>query len=356
VAEHLPMKDLPHITAPSGEKILKRIEFLAEVRNRALRPLDGPDSEFESAKALADTRFDKILFLNDIIFDPEDAAQLLFSTNQVKGTGRTDYRGACAVDFINPFKFYDTFATRDLDGYATGIPFYPWFTDAGHATTRNDVLNQRDAVRVRSCWGGMIAYEAKWFQAPLFSPNEGDIPAAFMLTPKAGSFRSAPVRFRAEPDTFWDASECCLVNADIQYPRDGDNPEGPSGIYMNPYVRVAYDPKTLSWLHLTRRPERLYFLVHNILNHAVGKPGKNPRRFTEPGSHVTEVVWKPDSQLAEGGRFEEVERVADPGRFCGSRKLLGLNEHPKEGESRWMRVDIPGCETNGGGCTVEAQA
>src|SRR5436190_18505688 len=153
VSEHLPIDDLPHIKLPSGEDAVKRIAFLAEVRNRVLKPLQTNMS----------TRFDKLLFLNDVIFNPIDAIQLLFSTN-INESGRTQYGAACAVDFINAFKFYDRFATRDQEGFETGIPFYPWFTDAGHAVSRRDVLEQKDAVRVRSCWGGMVAFQAKWFQ------------------------------------------------------------------------------------------------------------------------------------------------------------------------------------------------
>ena len=56
------------------------------------------------------------------------------------------------MDFINPFKFYGTFASRDLEGYSMGLPIYPWFSSAGKAQSRQDVLDQKDAVRVRSCW------------------------------------------------------------------------------------------------------------------------------------------------------------------------------------------------------------
>ena len=141
--------------------------------------------------------FDKLLFINDVIFDPIEAAQLLFSTN-MDSTGRTNYGAACAVDFINPFKFYDRFATRDLDGYNMGIPFFPWFTAAGTATSRSDAIAGSDAVRVRSCWGGMAAFEAKWFQElqPIRSlrRNKSKPPT---------SLNTTALSFRYEKDTFW---------------------------------------------------------------------------------------------------------------------------------------------------------
>ena len=50
------------------------------------------------------TNFDKLLFINDIMFTPMDAVQLLFSTN-MDSSGRTQYGAAYAVDFIDPFRF-----------------------------------------------------------------------------------------------------------------------------------------------------------------------------------------------------------------------------------------------------------
>lgn len=288
--------------------------------------------------------FDKLLFVNDVIFDPVEAAQLLFSTN-VDSAGRTQYGAACAVDFINPFKFYDRFATRDLEGNSMGIPFFPWFTDAGSKISRQDVLDQKDAVRVRSCWGGMTAFEAKWFQ------DSGTGRRELSTKRNRSSSTTSPLRFRSEEDTFWDSSECCLIHADLQYRRSGRDIVADSGIYMNPYIRVAYDEKTLGWLALTRRPERLYSFVHNIMDHVAGLPSFNPRRTEEPGDRVTEKVWKYDDpkmalsgNITTGGlkgSYQEVNRTAGPGGFCGGRKLLLINEHPQEGESKWINLPIP---------------
>jgi hypothetical protein len=153
VFEDLDLSTLPRVQLPNGDTRIKRIAFLAEVRNRALAPIDK-----------SGIAYDRVLYINDVNFYAVEAAQLLLSTNRDDSTGRANYGAACAVDFINPFKFYDRFAARDMDGYHPGIPFYPWFTDAGTSTSRNDVLADSDAVRVRSCWGGMVAFEAKWFQ------------------------------------------------------------------------------------------------------------------------------------------------------------------------------------------------
>jgi hypothetical protein len=74
------------------------------------------------------------------------------------------YRAASAVDFINPFKFYDTYATRDLEGYSMGLPFFPMFSDSGSGQSRKDILAGKDAIPVRSCWGGLFAFDAQFFQ------------------------------------------------------------------------------------------------------------------------------------------------------------------------------------------------
>ena len=331
ISEHLSLDEIPRVIIPSGESRISRIAFLAHVRNRALQPLEANLS----------IHFDKLLFINDIIFNPVDAIQLLFSTN-IDSFGRTQYSAACAVDFINPFKFYDTWATRDFEGYSMGIPFFPWFTDVGDAASRRDVLGQKDAVRVRSCWGGMTAFEAKWFEDKIPKstlPDNVDNGNDAILN-------ISPLRFRREEDPFWEASECCLIHADLTFLRNGRNITTDPGIFMNPYVRVAYDKNTLWWLPYTRRIERLFSLIHNTLNHAAGLPWYNPRRLEQPGDDVQEKVWnynetggssnfdKIGSSLL--GSYATVSRTVGPGRFCGTRKLLVLKENARSGGKKWM--------------------
>lgn len=314
---HLSIDSLPHIHI-FGQERVKRIEYLAEVRNRALNPL-----------AATDTIYDKLLYLNDVMFHPVEAAQLLFSTHTV-ADGVADYRAACAVDFINPFKFYDTFATRDAEGYSMGLPFYPWFAAGGDETSHNDVLEGRDAVRVRSCWGGMVAFDARFFQK---NPGDHELITAGNQSP---SNFSAPYRFRAEKDQYWDASECCLIQADIQNPEPRN-----SGIYMNPFVRVAYDSTTLSWLGFTRRFERLYTPIHWLIDVATAKPKFNPRRHEEPWQQVEETVWFPDQSLPNNGSFHQVTRTASHAGFCGRRGLALIKENIMEGERNWELVRVP---------------
>jgi len=309
--EHLDFKTLPSVTIPGGEKRVKRIEYLAQVRNKALKPLEENPV----------IQYDKLLYLNDILFDPMDAVQLLFSTN-ANADGVSQYRAACAVDFDNPFKFYDTYATRDLQGYSMGLPFFPWFSTAGNGESRRDVLAGSDAVRVRSCWGGMVAFDAKYFQpSPSTSTN--------------------PVCFRSGQDLFWEASECCLIHADIQDPQTNVEDITDTRIYMNPYVRVAYDRRTLSWLGVTRRFEKLYSFLHNLGNHLVGLPWYNPRRTEVPGQHVQETVWVPDPNQDGSGSFQTLDRVAGNDGYCGRRGLQVIVEDRQPGQKGWENIPIP---------------
>lgn len=324
--EHISLNEIDHVTLPDGSRRVKRIAYLAEVRNRALRPLDEPSA----------VKFDRLLYLNDVIFDPTDATQLLFSTH-ANSQGKADYLAACAVDFINPFKFYDTFATRDLEGFSLGVPFFPWFTSSGNGLSRRDVLEGADAVRVKSCWGGMVAFDAQYFQAKdkATSNYERDGPIDF------DSRSDGLIRFRAEPDLYWDASECCLIHADLQRAGTSYKGHGDVGIFMNPFVRVAYDARTFKCLWFTRRFERLYTFPHQVVNRLVGLPWFNPRRTEQESAEVREKVWIPSRESNNGGSFQDVSRIVTGDGYCGMRTLQVIKESPRKGEQNWEKIAAP---------------
>ncbi|PYH99688.1 hypothetical protein BO71DRAFT_405239 [Aspergillus ellipticus CBS 707.79] len=323
--KHFDFTGFPTVALPDGSEYVRRVAFLAEVRNRALRPLEEHPG----------LHFDRLLFLNDVYFDALDALQLLFSTNTQNGV--SDYRAACAVDFINPFKFYDTFASRDLEGYNIGLQFYPWFTTTGKAQSRQDVLRGKDAVRVRSCWGGMVAFDAGFFQHP-----RTPMGSAARESQESYMSREVPVRFRAEEDLFWESSESCLIHADIQNPPSSPISEDEdSGIYMNPFIRVAYHPRSFSWLGITRRFEKLYPVVHGIASRLAGLPVYNPRRAEIAGEEVQERVWMSDGESGSGGEFLTVNRTAGHGGYCGRWDLQVLIPRGEDGGGGWKSVPVP---------------
>ena len=337
VSSHIDVDSLPKFQILPNEKRTKRLAYLAKVRNHALDPLDAPPSRDavkrsnSTARSADAAAFDRLLFLNDVVFSPRDAADLLFATNRDAASGRASYHAACAADYISAFKFYDRFAMRDSERYQVGVPFFPWFA-RGEALA--DVMRGRDAVRVTSCWGGMVAFEAKWF---------------------ARRGLMEPLRFRSEPDVFWDASECCLIHADLQ--RLVERREGAGSrarVFVNPYVRVAYDAGTFRWLELARRWERLFVGPHLFVSWLLGMPWGSARRLERVGDRVRRREWvytgpeadgrgktPPLSRVASYGRWETVERTATPGGYCGYDFLLSLKPAWKKGESMWEKIPAP---------------
>ena len=296
------------ITLTDGAKAVKRIEYLAEARNRALAPLRGSSAP----------RYDKILYLNDIIFDPVEAAQLLFSTN-IQYNGRTSYKAACAQDFKSPFLMYDMLAARDADGRQLGIPLYPWFSTSGSAKSRADVLTQSDAVEVKSCWGGMVAFDASFFQD---SPSH-----------------ETPIRFRAEQDLFHECSECCLIHADlIERPKvSGSSRDPGTQIYLNPYVRTTYDESTFNWLWLGRRLERLTPLIHRIITYYAGLPYLNARREVQPGDPLSQILFRRDSPSSQG-HWKVETAPANAGSYCAIANLMIKRLDRDKQLSNWETV------------------
>lgn len=214
-----------------------------------------------------------------------------------------------------------------------------------------------------------MAFEAKWFQPnhlPLLSktvpPETNDLETLHdeskpwnskhdsTLTrsggPSPSTENSSALLFRAETDTFWDASECCLIHADLSLMASSTLVPGETGIYMNPYIRVAYTASVLPWLSVTKRFERLYPPIQTIVNWLVNRPTFNPRQFQEPGHEVINHVWQWDNSAAgrhPHGHFAEVTRNALPGGFCGLRKLSYINEDHKEGDGlpKWINEKPP---------------
>ncbi|ORX93222.1 cryptococcal mannosyltransferase 1-domain-containing protein [Clohesyomyces aquaticus] len=324
--DHISLSEFPTVTLPSGEKRVKRLNYLAEVRNRATLPLQsGPIvDQWEATHPTfrrAEARFDKVLFLNDVYFSPIEALQLLFSTN------RGQYSAACAIDFVAKVMFYDTFVVHDMEGYGMGLMFYPWFPVIGEQQSRNDVLALKDTVRVRSCWGGMAAFDAEIFR-PKVSDNNETVPA---------------LRFRSIDEPYWEEAECCLFFADMEVRRAMLHEQG-KGVFVNPYIRVAYDQVTWDWLPFFRRYERMFQFLQYIVS-KIGYPEYNPRREHVAGARVEERVWIPEGDSG-AGHWEDMERNADAGGWCGQRRMFVMKKDLAKANGdgwgkNWEKVKIP---------------
>ncbi|THX26260.1 hypothetical protein D6D11_10322 [Aureobasidium pullulans] len=182
---------------------LRRIPYLAQLRNVAMQPL----YDMQNA-ALA---FDKILFLNDVVFESSDIHKLL-STND------GDYAAACALDFSKPPAFYDTFALRDSEGHEAVMQEWPYF----RSWTSLKALKNGQPTPVTSCWNGVVAMNAEPF------------------------YRVPRLVFRGVPDSLAslhvEASECCLIHADNPY-------SSTDGVWLNPNVRVGYSSHAYREVH-----------------------------------------------------------------------------------------------------------
>ncbi|KAH6896398.1 cryptococcal mannosyltransferase 1-domain-containing protein [Coprinopsis sp. MPI-PUGE-AT-0042] len=254
------MGDTGWVVTPVGNHKWRRIPFLASVRNQVLGPLDDP-------QVVNATRgFDKLLFLNDIIFTAHDALALL-------NTRGGDYGAVCALDFVPDRVFYDSFVMRDSRHRRVASQArYPY---VGSGPTRDALLRGHPAP-VTSCWNGMAAFDAK----PFLSLDK-------------------PLRFRAINDTLAqrhvEASECCLIHA--------DNPESQRrGVWVNPQVRVAYNEDV--YLRMRSWPtfkDKFLGSWLNLWNDFSGMPWSKP----EITSAITE--W-----LGE----DPTRRDSEPGLFC----------------------------------------
>lgn len=181
------------------------------------------------------------------------------------------------------------------------------------------MLAQTDAVPVSSCWGGIVAMQAKYVQNlkdTLPDPNFQAIGSP-VIDPASPRNVTSPVRFRYEPEVFVDACECCLFLADVaQVARREEGKE--LGTYVNPYVRVAYDLKALSWLPWVKRWERLFSVPQAILSTLLHLPTRNPHRAVQEGDGFMEEIW-----VNEGGswHWKLTQREARNGLFCEVREM-----------------------------------
>ncbi|GAC93933.1 glycosyltransferase [Pseudozyma hubeiensis SY62] len=192
-----------------------RIRFLVDVRNTAMQPL-----------LEATDKYTHVLWINDIVFTPQDALTLLRTNN-----GRYDQ--ACAIDFIGN-GFYDTWVTRDAHG-DTLKRQWPYFK------RDEDVEAMRKAMpfEVNSCWNGISAFDAKWF----YPASKASEPASLDVADADEDGPSQlPLKFRASKLCL--SSECQLISYDIHRATFPSRPL----VLINPGVKVAYNHRHY-WLY-----------------------------------------------------------------------------------------------------------
>ncbi|PLB53630.1 hypothetical protein P170DRAFT_371759 [Aspergillus steynii IBT 23096] len=237
-------------------KELRRIPYLSRLRNLSLQPL------VDLAKQ--GIHFDRVLFLNDVVFTTQDVLELL----QTKD-GR--YAAACALDFSHPPAYYDTFALRDIQGHEPIMQTWPYF---GSSASRQ-ALKRMEPIPVASCWNGIVAMRASPFVA-----------------------RENPLRFRGIHDSLarehLEGSECCLIHA--------DNPlSSLSGVYLNPRVRVGYHGAAYDAVHPGEQWLTSWKIWAGLWSNRLRRWGSVNRSRRETQKRV--VSWEREHGQEERGAF-----------------------------------------------------
>ena len=182
------------VWTPRNQMELRRIPYLAGLRNLVMEPLYEMQKNGEM--------FDKILFLNDVVFESRDIRNLI-------ATRDGDYAAACSLDFRDPPQFYDTMALRDSEGHDFLTQTWPFFRSRGSRRA----MKTNSPVPVTSCWNGIVVMDA----APFYDNH---------------------LKFRGIPDSLGErhleGSECCLIHADNALSQT-------KGVWLNPRVRVGYN-------------------------------------------------------------------------------------------------------------------
>ncbi|KAI1356883.1 polysaccharide export protein [Xylaria sp. FL0043] len=242
---------------------MRRIPYLARVRNQAMEPL----KEQENQGRL----FNKILWLNDVVFDTEDIVTLLHTRNE-------KYAAACSMDYKHVPLYYDTFALRDDMGLKTISQYWPWF----QSPTSRAAAEKNAPVQVTSCWNGIVVFDAEPFYA------------------------NPPLKFRGIDDTLADfhleGSECCLIHADNYLSSE-------KGVWLNPNVRVGYSVDAYRRLQRNHFPSPLWTVVGAWINRF--KSGRISIQTQLEAHVVTKRLeqWKAETPGGSLPRFE-------PGAAC----------------------------------------
>ncbi|PVU94167.1 hypothetical protein BB559_003067 [Furculomyces boomerangus] len=135
-------------------KSVHRIEYLAKIRNKALEPLETESSNGH--------KYDKIVFMNDVVFCRNDILELLYQSEHQQSDM------TCPLDFDTggpdgrEILFRDTWVARDLDGNS----FYKGLNDMVPHKPSMERAKKNLPFQVQCCWNGAAVLNAKPFYEP----------------------------------------------------------------------------------------------------------------------------------------------------------------------------------------------
>ncbi|KAI8905556.1 cryptococcal mannosyltransferase 1-domain-containing protein [Gorgonomyces haynaldii] len=223
---------------------LNRIQVLAEIRNKALKPLEQH-------------HFDMVLFMNDVYHCLDDTLELIHQQHSQK----SDI--TCGFDYTFQFPtgltvFYDTWVARTLSGHPiTFNDIFPTFTYDPEARWR--YLNGLP-LQAYSCWNGMALLNAEPFYQN--------------------------VRFRTGTDCM--GSECQQLADDFWS-------LGYNRVLMVPQVKVVYKPN--EWQHIRRYKRKVQIRAsRHTANTSLSLPTSQPQRWK--GWSLFQS-WQPDLPVGE---------------------------------------------------------
>jgi len=141
---HLDFIGVPHsiVLGNQFRNGTNRIEFLAKVRNEALKPL-----------AKSDVTYDQVFWLNDIWYCADAALQVLYHALP-EASGGLGADAVCGMDYKrdNRMKcqFYDKWVCHDMQG--GNMPNSEWN------------VKHNGPFQVFSCWNGLVSFAGDLFQ------------------------------------------------------------------------------------------------------------------------------------------------------------------------------------------------
>ncbi|EAW14735.1 glycosyltransferase family 69 protein [Aspergillus clavatus NRRL 1] len=275
------------IDTSRGQRELRRIPYLARPRNLSLRPLED--------LARQGIVFDKVLFLNDVVFTVNDVLTLL-------NTNGGNYAAACSLDFSQA-PLYMT-PLRSAMPTATNIS-----RRHGHISARRLHGTRFSSWLLYRCEVAGTAWVSSFspVHSVLLITSFPSVSPATVAMPVEPFLSTPALRFRGIPDSLaqlhLEASECCLIHADNPLSRT-------HGVYLNPQVRVGYNDLAYAAVHpsttwLTQQPQPQPV--------ALALWGNRLRRWFT-GWLVRIKKSRIQRKVAEWGRNHD--GIREPGTFC----------------------------------------
>ncbi|PVU91425.1 hypothetical protein BB559_004157 [Furculomyces boomerangus] len=153
--DKLGIRNIVSVDREQKPKSVHRIEYLAKLRNKAIEPLE--------TESLNGRKYDKIVFMNDVVFCRNDILELLYQSEHQQSDM------TCPLDFDTggpdgrEILFRDTWVARDLGGES----FHKGLNDMVPHKPSMERFKNNLPFQVQCCWNGAAVLNAKPFYEPI---------------------------------------------------------------------------------------------------------------------------------------------------------------------------------------------